>query len=207
VQPEPEHAAAPRAGASERVAADSRKRDAADFALWKAAKAGEPAWASPWGQGRPGWHIECSAMARALLGPVIDIHGGGQDLVRLRSGKKFCLLPASCVLPPRLSCCLVIVVRVPTRRDPQPRSHRWKRVALAASLCIGPSAVQIFPHHENELAQSQAAAGCEGCGELVGGRDFVRYWLHNGFVNVDAEKMCVPAFSATPESPASGRVV
>jgi cysteinyl-tRNA synthetase len=88
-----------------------------DFALWKAAKPGEPAWDSPWGPGRPGWHIECSAMSMALLGESFDIHGGGKDLV--------------------------------------------------------------FPHHENEIAQSEAATG----------RPFVKYWLHNGFVNVNQEKM------------------
>ncbi|KAG2482286.1 hypothetical protein HYH03_018771 [Edaphochlamys debaryana] len=138
--------------AGERVAVDGRKRSAADFALWKAAKAGEPSWPSPWGPGRPGWHIECSAMIAELMGPVIDIHGGGQDLV--------------------------------------------------------------FPHHENELAQSQAACGCghrhgphephgqpsssapSPSGDASGSPsasppagDFVRYWLHNGFVNVDSEKM------------------
>ncbi|KAG2430293.1 hypothetical protein HYH02_013771 [Chlamydomonas schloesseri] len=138
--------------AGERVAVDGRKRSPADFALWKAAKPGEPAWPSPWGPGRPGWHIECSSMIRELMGPVIDIHGGGRDLV--------------------------------------------------------------FPHHENELAQSQAACGCghrhgghQGNGgqqggestsgaagdapqqQLHNGTDFVRYWLHNGFVNVDSEKM------------------
>ena len=68
--------------AGERVALDSRKRNPSDFALWKAAKPGEPTWESPWGQGRPGWHIECSAMIRSLMGPIIDIHGGGFDLVR-----------------------------------------------------------------------------------------------------------------------------
>jgi len=114
--------------AGERVAVDARKKSPADFALWKAAKPGEPTWDSPWGPGRPGWHIECSSMIRALLGPVIDIHGGGQDL--------------------------------------------------------------MFPHHENEIAQSQAAAcGCEDQQHLHNGRDFVRYWVHNGFVNVDSEKM------------------
>ncbi|WIA09089.1 hypothetical protein OEZ85_008502 [Tetradesmus obliquus] len=133
--------------AGERVAVDSRKRSPADFALWKAAKPGEPAWVSPWGQGRPGWHIECSSMISELMGDVIDIHGGGRDLV--------------------------------------------------------------FPHHENELAQSQAAAGPCSCGHnhqhseaaaaaAAGSSpddsssspaDFVRFWLHNGFVNVDSEKM------------------
>lgn len=138
--------------AGERVAVDERKRSPADFALWKAAKPGEPSWPSPWGPGRPGWHIECSAMIEELMGRVIDIHGGGRDLV--------------------------------------------------------------FPHHENELAQSQAACGCgrnhgshqhqheghNGQGaqqqqqqqdgeQLHNGTDFVRYWLHNGFVNVDSEKM------------------
>eukprot|EP00891_Asterochloris_glomerata_P001720 jgi/Astpho2/1720/fgenesh1_pm.00032_%23_20_t len=112
----------------ERVAVDSRKRSPADFALWKAAKPGEPTWESPWGQGRPGWHLECSTMIRELLGPVIDIHGGGFDLV--------------------------------------------------------------FPHHENEIAQSQAAACDHDRQHMTGdGKDFVRYWMHNGFVNVDSEKM------------------
>ncbi|PRW59911.1 cysteine--tRNA cytoplasmic isoform X1 [Chlorella sorokiniana] len=124
--------------AGERVAVDERKRGAADFALWKAAKPGEPTWDSPWGPGRPGWHIECSTMIREVMGEQIDIHGGGRDLV--------------------------------------------------------------FPHHENELAQSRAAAGPCSCGHDHGSGgngsggsgerdDFVRYWLHNGFVNVDSEKM------------------
>ena len=103
--------------AGARVEVDERKRDPMDFALWKATKPGEPAWTSPWGQGRPGWHIECSAMAMQYLGEVLDIHGGGEDL--------------------------------------------------------------IFPHHENEIAQSEAATG----------KPFARYWLHNGFVNLAAEKM------------------
>ncbi|NWG86339.1 MAG: cysteine--tRNA ligase [Hydrogenophilaceae bacterium] len=103
--------------AGERVEVDPNKRDPMDFVLWKAAKPGEPAWPSPWGQGRPGWHIECSAMGSDLLGPHFDIHGGGQDLQ--------------------------------------------------------------FPHHENEIAQSEGAHGCK----------FVNYWLHNGFVRVDDEKM------------------
>ncbi len=104
-----------RAGA--RVAVDERKRDPLDFALWKRSKEGEPAWPSPWGPGRPGWHIECSAMSMHYLGESFDIHGGGEDLV--------------------------------------------------------------FPHHENEIAQSEAATG----------HPFVRYWIHNGFVNLGAEKM------------------
>jgi cysteinyl-tRNA synthetase len=104
-----------RAGA--RIAPGEHKRHPMDFALWKAAKAGEPAWASPWGPGRPGWHIECSAMSMQYLGESFDIHGGGKDLV--------------------------------------------------------------FPHHENEIAQSEGATG----------KPFVRYWLHNGFVNVNHEKM------------------
>eukprot|EP00241_Pyramimonas_parkeae_P001508 CAMPEP_0114262438 /NCGR_PEP_ID=MMETSP0058-20121206/21805_1 /TAXON_ID=36894 /ORGANISM="Pyramimonas parkeae, CCMP726" /LENGTH=485 /DNA_ID=CAMNT_0001378309 /DNA_START=319 /DNA_END=1776 /DNA_ORIENTATION=- len=103
--------------AGERVAVDSRKKNSADFALWKAAKEGELSWPSPWGPGRPGWHIECSAMSERILGPVIDIHGGGADLV--------------------------------------------------------------FPHHENELAQSKAACS----------HSHVRYWMHNGFVTVEEEKM------------------
>ncbi len=103
--------------AGERVEVDPNKRDPMDFVLWKAAKPGEPAWDSPWGPGRPGWHIECSAMSAELLGKHFDIHGGGQDLQ--------------------------------------------------------------FPHHENEIAQSEGAHGCT----------FVNYWMHNGFVRVDNEKM------------------
>ncbi len=103
--------------AGARVEVDERKRDPLDFALWKASKPGEPAWPSPWGPGRPGWHIECSAMSMAYLGEGFDIHGGGEDL--------------------------------------------------------------IFPHHENEIAQSEGATG----------KPFVRYWIHNGFVNLGAEKM------------------
>ncbi|XP_066366075.1 cysteine--tRNA ligase CPS1, chloroplastic/mitochondrial-like [Miscanthus floridulus] len=103
--------------AGARVAFDTRKRNPADFALWKAAKEGEPFWDSPWGRGRPGWHIECSAMSAHYLGHVFDIHGGGKDL--------------------------------------------------------------IFPHHENELAQSQAAYPVSE----------VKCWMHNGFVNKDDKKM------------------
>ncbi len=103
--------------AGERVAVDDAKRDPLDFVLWKAAKAGEPSWDSPWGRGRPGWHIECSAMSTKCLGAHFDIHGGGLDLQ--------------------------------------------------------------FPHHENEIAQSEAATGCK----------FVNVWMHNGFVRVDEEKM------------------
>jgi len=105
-----------RAGA--RVDVDERKKSPADFALWKSAKPGEPSWDSPWGKGRPGWHIECSAMTVTHLGTTFDIHGGGRDL--------------------------------------------------------------IFPHHENEIAQSQ---GADGNGT------FARYWLHNGFLNFEGEKM------------------
>lgn len=103
--------------AGERVEVDAAKQDPLDFVLWKHAKAGEPYWESPWGHGRPGWHIECSAMSSALLGKHFDIHGGGQDLQ--------------------------------------------------------------FPHHENEIAQSEGAHG----------GTFVNYWMHNGFVRVDNEKM------------------
>ncbi len=103
--------------AGARVDVDERKHNPFDFALWKGAKPGEPSWDSPWGPGRPGWHIECSAMSSALLGETIDIHGGGKDL--------------------------------------------------------------IFPHHENEIAQSEAAFG----------KPFVKYWVHNGFINIDHEKM------------------
>jgi len=103
--------------AGERVEVDQYKRDPLDFVLWKAAKPNEPSWDSPWGKGRPGWHIECSAMSEAYLGTYFDIHGGGQDLQ--------------------------------------------------------------FPHHENEIAQSEGAHQ----------HDFVKYWLHNGFVRVDNEKM------------------
>ncbi|MBR6564448.1 MAG: cysteine--tRNA ligase [Clostridia bacterium] len=105
-------------GASKRVDGGADiKEDPMDFCLWKSAKPGEPFWESPWGNGRPGWHIECSAMAGRYLGKTIDIHCGGLDL--------------------------------------------------------------IFPHHENEIAQSEAANGC----------DFAHYWMHNGFINVDNHKM------------------
>lgn len=103
--------------AGARVDVNDKKENPLDFALWKAAKPGEPSWTSPWGQGRPGWHIECSVMSEALLGSHIDIHGGGQDL--------------------------------------------------------------IFPHHENEIAQSEAIS-CS---------TFANYWIHNGFVNINKEKM------------------
>ena len=100
-----------------RVEVTDKKRNPMDFVLWKSKKEGEPSWTSPWGEGRPGWHIECSAMAIKYLGETIDIHAGGQDL--------------------------------------------------------------IFPHHENEIAQSEAATG----------RLFARYWVHNGFLNIDNQKM------------------
>lgn len=103
--------------AGERVAVDEAKQDPLDFVLWKAAKPEEPSWPSPWGNGRPGWHIECSAMSTCMLGHTFDIHGGGQDLQ--------------------------------------------------------------FPHHENEIAQSEGATG----------EHFANYWMHNGFVRVDDEKM------------------
>jgi cysteinyl-tRNA synthetase len=103
--------------AGARVQVDERKRDPLDFALWKASKPGEPKWNSPWGPGRPGWHIECSAMSMKYLGETFDIHGGGRDLV--------------------------------------------------------------FPHHENEIAQGEAATG----------KAFCHYFFHNGFVNIDREKM------------------
>lgn len=104
--------------AGARVDVNDRKKNPMDFALWKAAKPGEPFWESPWGNGRPGWHIECSAMSTKYLGDEFDFHGGGSDL--------------------------------------------------------------IFPHHENEIAQS------EGC---TGHHPFVRYWLHNGFITINQEKM------------------
>lgn len=103
--------------AGERIAVNEAKTDPLDFVLWKAAKADEPAWESPWGAGRPGWHIECSAMSAYCLGERFDIHGGGQDLQ--------------------------------------------------------------FPHHENEIAQSEGAHDCQS----------VNYWMHNGFVRIDDEKM------------------
>ncbi|WP_335997780.1 cysteine--tRNA ligase [Acinetobacter johnsonii] len=105
------------AGASERVDVEVEKKHPFDFVLWKHAKENEPAWASPWGKGRPGWHIECSAMSTCCLGNHFDIHGGGSDL--------------------------------------------------------------MFPHHENEIAQSEASTG----------EQYVNYWMHVGFINVDGEKM------------------
>ena len=104
-------------GASERLNVETDKESPEDFALWKAQKPGEPAWDSPWGKGRPGWHIECSAMSMKYLGDTFDIHCGGKDL--------------------------------------------------------------LFPHHENEIAQSEGATG----------KEYVHYWMHNGFINVDNQKM------------------
>ena len=103
--------------AGARVEIDEKKENPLDFVLWKGSKPGEPFWESPWGKGRPGWHIECSVMSMKYLGETFDIHGGGKDLV--------------------------------------------------------------FPHHENEIAQSEGATG----------KIFVRYWIHNGFINIDKEKM------------------
>ena len=103
--------------AGHRIEINEQKKNPFDFVLWKTAKPGEPFWGSPWGDGRPGWHIECSAMSAKYLGETFDIHGGGKDL--------------------------------------------------------------IFPHHENEIAQSEAASG----------KTFAKYWVHNGFVNIDQEKM------------------
>ncbi len=100
-----------------RIEMDNRKKNGTDFVLWKAKKEGEPYWESPWGQGRPGWHIECSVMSTKYLGDTLDIHAGGQDL--------------------------------------------------------------IFPHHENEIAQSEAYTG----------KPYVRYWIHNGYINIDNQKM------------------
>lgn len=104
-------------GASDRLNVETEKESPEDFALWKAQKPGEPAWESPWGMGRPGWHIECSAMSMKYLGETFDIHCGGKDL--------------------------------------------------------------LFPHHENEIAQSEGATG----------KPYVHYWMHNGFINVDNQKM------------------
>jgi cysteinyl-tRNA synthetase len=103
--------------AGARVEIDEKKENPLDFVLWKGSKPGEPFWESPWGKGRPGWHIECSVMSMKYLGETFDIHGGGKDLV--------------------------------------------------------------FPHHENEIAQSEGATG----------KIFARYWIHNGFINIDKEKM------------------
>ncbi|HCW93766.1 MAG TPA: cysteine--tRNA ligase [Flexistipes sinusarabici] len=103
--------------AGTRIEVRDNKEDPLDFALWKKSKEGEPGWESPWGKGRPGWHIECSVMSSKILGLPFDIHGGGKDL--------------------------------------------------------------IFPHHENEIAQSEASCGCQ----------FAKYWMHNGFVNINKEKM------------------
>lgn len=103
--------------AGTRIEVRDNKEDPLDFALWKKSKEGEPGWKSPWGMGRPGWHIECSVMSSKILGLPFDIHGGGKDL--------------------------------------------------------------IFPHHENEIAQSEASCGCQ----------FAKYWMHNGFVNINKEKM------------------
>jgi len=109
-----------------RIAPGEKKKDPLDFALWKASKEGEPWWDSPWGKGRPGWHIECSVMSTHFLGETFDIHGGGEDL--------------------------------------------------------------IFPHHENEIAQSEGASG----------KPFAKYWLHNGFIKVNHEKMSKSLGTSSP---------
>ena len=103
--------------AGARIEVNDQKRHPMDFVLWKSKKEGEPGWNSPWGEGRPGWHIECSVMSNRYLGESIDIHGGGQDLA--------------------------------------------------------------FPHHENEIAQSEARSG----------KTFSNYWIHNGYININNEKM------------------
>lgn len=113
--------------AGARIMVGDIKKDPMDFALWKSAKPGEPYWESPWGKGRPGWHIECSAMVKNFLGDNIDIHCGGQDLT--------------------------------------------------------------FPHHENEIAQSEAYDECCGCADTT----FAKFWLHNAYINVDGEKMAKSA--------------
>jgi len=120
--------------AGARVEVDARKRHPMDFALWKASKPGEPWWDSPWGKGRPGWHIECSAMSTKYLGQSFDIHGGGTDL--------------------------------------------------------------IFPHHENEIAQSEGAKGCA----------FARYWVHNGMVTIEQEKMSKSLGNFMTVQEAAGRL-
>ena len=120
--------------AGARVEVDERKRHPMDFALWKGSKPGEPWWESPWGKGRPGWHIECSVMSTKYLGQPFDIHGGGTDL--------------------------------------------------------------IFPHHENEIAQSEGAKGCA----------FARYWVHNGMVTIDQEKMSKSLGNFMTVQEAAGRV-
>jgi len=120
--------------AGARVDVDERKQFPMDFALWKASKPGEPRWESPWGRGRPGWHIECSVMSTKYLGQPFDIHGGGTDL--------------------------------------------------------------IFPHHENEIAQSEGARGCA----------FARYWVHNGMVNIGHEKMSKSLGNFMTVQAAAGRV-
>lgn len=165
------------------MAVDSRKRGPADFALWKGAKPGEPCWDAPWGSGRPGWHIECSTMIRELMGPVIDIHGGG------RCGPLRSFPPGGNRMGGRLKEAAWVQGEAAAVAN-HARMHCTRRRDL------------VFPHHENELAQSQAAAaadraaptseggdGASCCGgdaeHLHNGTDFVRFWVHNGFVNVD----------------------
>jgi cysteinyl-tRNA synthetase len=164
------------------VDVDSRKRSPADFALWKAAKAGEPRWDSPWGAGRPGWHIECSAMIRQLMGPVIDIHGGGRC-----AGERTRTVFES-----------TTALQHPSRRHPVVSAFQERRLGslqhARLTACLPTCRDLQFPHHENELAQSRAAAcSChtEHGSQHSDGEDgeFVRYWVHNGFVNVDSEKM------------------
>ena len=171
---------------------DSRKRSPADFALWKAAKPGEPTWDSPWGAGRPGWHIECSAMIRELMGPVIDIHGGGR-----RSPTSRCVTIALLLVPLATMVCRIrrrpVHSTDSTDCSTASAAQRIRPTGNTLTVCPHSYAARrdlVFPHHENELAQSRAAAcECDVPHMANGGRDFVRFWLHNGFVNVDTEKM------------------
>jgi len=166
-----------RAGASERVAQDSRKRDAADFALWKGARAGEPSWPSPWGGGRPGWHVECSAMIRAVLGEAaIDVHGGGRDLVFPHHENE--LAQSRAALGP-CACCEADEAPGPGQEEERGR---------------GPGGVGGAAHEGAEGAAAAASASAAPTRRPKPlpppeEREFVRYWVHNGFVNVDSEKM------------------
>ncbi|GAX78750.1 hypothetical protein CEUSTIGMA_g6187.t1 [Chlamydomonas eustigma] len=163
--------------AGERVDVDSRKRGPADFALWKSAKAGEPNWPSPWGPGRPGWHIECSSMIEAVMGSGIDIHGGGRDLVFPHHENE---LAQSRAAAGPCSCGAV---------HPDDQSSNGL-ADVSTSVVAAAKRTETGLIAENSSSSSSSTSQDDrGQGDDATGKGFVRYWLHNGFVNVDSEKM------------------
>jgi hypothetical protein len=175
--------------AGERVALNTSKRSPFDFVLWKAAKPGEPTWESPWGPGRPGWHIECSTMIRELMGPVIDIHGGGRRVFhsqKITYGSLLRAVRGSVLHSMQRAASLLMERECPGHRVVRALWGSvacWTSCSQAADGALVQCRDLIHPHHDNELAQSQAAACACDREAMPGGVDFVRYWMHVGFVN------------------------